>query len=248
MTLPASGPLSIADIAGEFGGSLPHYLSEYYGAANSIPTSGPLDISDFYGAEQLGPVTYVGANSQRSNTVGIPAHQSGDLIVVIAANSTSDVIPSLPSGWTSLATLTSFYGKAARVGYRFAPSSSTTSGTWTNGTNLGCVVYRNVVSVGNVTTDAWSGVSTTQANWPSHTPTDSPGFLLAVGGAFDSSTLSSSPMSSFTNRLHYSDSVPNSTVVVGHDTNGDVASFGGQSDVSTQNGVWLTVILELSQS
>ena len=49
MTLPSSGPLSIGDIAGEFGGAAPHSLSEYYGAAYGIPASGPLAISNFYG-------------------------------------------------------------------------------------------------------------------------------------------------------------------------------------------------------
>ena len=59
MALPGSGQLSINDIVGEFGGSAPHSLSEYYrggslvpdSAANSsVPTSGQIKITDFYGA------------------------------------------------------------------------------------------------------------------------------------------------------------------------------------------------------
>jgi hypothetical protein len=50
MALPTSGPLSLNDIAGEFGGSVPHSLSEYYGVASGIPTSGTISIDDFYGA------------------------------------------------------------------------------------------------------------------------------------------------------------------------------------------------------
>lgn len=49
MTLPASGPLSLAQIAGEFGGAVPHALSEYYSAAAGIPASGPISIGQFYG-------------------------------------------------------------------------------------------------------------------------------------------------------------------------------------------------------
>ena len=49
MPLQSSGPLSIDDIAVEFGGVAPHGLTEYYGAAAGVPASGPLDISDFYG-------------------------------------------------------------------------------------------------------------------------------------------------------------------------------------------------------
>jgi len=49
MALPSSGALSIGDIAGEFGGAVPHALSEYYGAAAGVPASGTIAISDFYG-------------------------------------------------------------------------------------------------------------------------------------------------------------------------------------------------------
>ena len=47
MALPGSGALSINDIAGEFGGSAPHSLSEYYSAASGVPGSGAISISDF---------------------------------------------------------------------------------------------------------------------------------------------------------------------------------------------------------
>lgn len=50
MALPASGQLSLQDIATEFGGTTPHAISEYYSAAAGIPASGEITISDFYGA------------------------------------------------------------------------------------------------------------------------------------------------------------------------------------------------------
>jgi len=56
MTLPASGPLSLADIQTEFGGSNPISMNEYYrgGAfvtANNtgVPTSGVISVNNFYG-------------------------------------------------------------------------------------------------------------------------------------------------------------------------------------------------------
>lgn len=49
MTLQSSGAISLANIAGEFGGSTPHSLSEYYSAASGIPSSGTISISQFYG-------------------------------------------------------------------------------------------------------------------------------------------------------------------------------------------------------
>jgi hypothetical protein len=68
MALPSSGPLSIGDIAGEFGGSAPHSLSEYYGAAAGVPTSGAIRVAaDFYGKSNA---QYVAATGGTITTVG----------------------------------------------------------------------------------------------------------------------------------------------------------------------------------
>lgn len=54
MALQSSGAISLLDIATEFGGSTPHSLSEYYGAASGVPTSGnPISLDDFYGTSDL---------------------------------------------------------------------------------------------------------------------------------------------------------------------------------------------------
>jgi len=58
MALPSSGSLSLSQIQGEWGGSNPISLSEYYrgslpnGRTNygTIPSSGAIDIGDFYGS------------------------------------------------------------------------------------------------------------------------------------------------------------------------------------------------------
>ena len=60
MPLPSSGPLSLNDIQGEFGGSNPISLSEYYaggsfvpagttGTYGAVPSSGAISIRNFYG-------------------------------------------------------------------------------------------------------------------------------------------------------------------------------------------------------
>ena len=64
MTLPSSGPLSLADIQTEFGGSNPILLSEYYaggayvpagttGTYGAVPSSGTISIQNFYGTSML---------------------------------------------------------------------------------------------------------------------------------------------------------------------------------------------------
>jgi hypothetical protein len=49
MALQSSGPISLNNVAGEFGGSTPHSLSEYYGVASGVPGSGTISLSNFYG-------------------------------------------------------------------------------------------------------------------------------------------------------------------------------------------------------
>lgn len=53
MTLPSSGTLYLSQIQSEFGGSNPAYLSEYYGAASGVPSSGTIYISHFYGKSNV---------------------------------------------------------------------------------------------------------------------------------------------------------------------------------------------------
>lgn len=48
MTLQASGAISLSEVEGEFGGSSPISMSEYYTRDDGIPTSGTISMSDFY--------------------------------------------------------------------------------------------------------------------------------------------------------------------------------------------------------
>ena len=57
MAIQSSGTISMTDIVAEFGGSVPHSLSEYYRNGGSVPanntnvpTSGTIYFSNFYGA------------------------------------------------------------------------------------------------------------------------------------------------------------------------------------------------------
>lgn len=58
MALQSSGPISLGDIQGEFGGSNPISISEYYGADTGVPASGTISLSDFYGTSAAVTVTF----------------------------------------------------------------------------------------------------------------------------------------------------------------------------------------------
>lgn len=70
MALPTSGPLSLNDIQGEFGGANPISLSEYYaggglvppgttGTYGAVPSSGEISIRNFYGTAATGPLSII---------------------------------------------------------------------------------------------------------------------------------------------------------------------------------------------
>ena len=65
MTLPSSGAISINSLVGEYGGSAPHSMSEYYRGGGlvanhsnngNVPTSGTISLSNFYGQNNTAPV------------------------------------------------------------------------------------------------------------------------------------------------------------------------------------------------
>lgn len=90
MALPASGAISLANIAAQFGGATPHSLSEYYrggayviagttgtpdGVRTLIPSSGAISLNDFHGAPSYpiltGVKTYNLATAPNSSS-GVP--------------------------------------------------------------------------------------------------------------------------------------------------------------------------------
>ena len=98
MALPTSGPLSLSDIQGEFGGSNPISLSEYYaggglvapgttGTYGAVPSSGEISIRNFYGTSSaFTPVTNTYNSGSGTETVPTGATQ----LVITAYGSGGD--------------------------------------------------------------------------------------------------------------------------------------------------------------
>ena len=79
MAIQGSGTISMTDIVDEFGGTVPHSLSEYYrnggavpGNNTSVPTSGTISMSNFYNAVNEIQIVISGntTNYQVSNAFG----------------------------------------------------------------------------------------------------------------------------------------------------------------------------------
>ena len=109
-----TGTASMLDIQNEFGGSAPISLSEYYGAASGVPTSGTISINDFRGKSGLltlsgqSTAQNYGAANGSLISVGLPLCQSGDLAIITFAATAGQsggypyISINLPSGWTGV--------------------------------------------------------------------------------------------------------------------------------------------------
>lgn len=135
MTLPTSGPLSLADIQTEFGGSNPISLSEYYaggglvpsgttGTYGAVPSSGTISIRNFYGTSA---VVYRLDSDIYLDTALSPT----DARVVFSINSNGTV---LATGDTA-GTLASYNWITPTTGSTtYYVRATLTSGTFTSGT------------------------------------------------------------------------------------------------------------------
>ena len=82
-----------------------------------------------------------GNGSANADSVSIPSHAAGDLIVIHSMNHASATVPTKPSGWVTSYTA-SVAGGSVLISYKHAQSNAETSGTWTNADHLFVTVWR----------------------------------------------------------------------------------------------------------
>lgn len=158
MVLPTTGPLSFTAIVGEFGGTVPHSLSEYYNKATGIPVSGTISFSDFRGKSNnpLPPTWSTG-----TNLASQPINQSFSRNLLATSDSPiiSYAITSSTEGFGTLSglltdksvNLTGIRSTMGTVSWTitatdtenqstprtFSMTFTSTAPTWNTGTNLG---------------------------------------------------------------------------------------------------------------
>lgn len=170
-------------------------------------------------------ISFVSAASAEANTVALPAHTAGDLIIVFLFNNNSTTIPGTPTGgWTALVTTNfSAGGQAYRIVYKFATSSSETLGTSTNATTVSATVYRGV----NASSPFGAGVSANTSaqsyiTYPTLTAiTSTTSWVVLLAGCSASGAAVLTTPASTTNRTTTVGGTSTATV---NDTNGPVGA------------------------
>ena len=187
-------------------------------------------------------VSYVGAQGAAATTVTIPAHQVGDLILIFAYRDGSNTVPTAPTAGGTIPTWTQIGSSggntnSSRFHYAVATATNTTSGTWTNATELICLVYRGA-SIG--ASAGGSGAATTSIAYPALTlqRTDNSSWVVGVAGHRTATNVEVAP-TGMTNRAS------SGTEAAGHDTNGTVTSWSQQTVTVNASSAFRSWTVEL---
>lgn len=186
------------------------------------------------------------AVSANANTATLTSTAANDCILVFAYNNASTTIPSLPANYTSLST-NSATGNACRIGYRVSPGAETNCGTWTNATNVACMVYTGcnlVTPFLNTTTGAGNGATLTYTGF---TMSDTSGrdVIAGFGGAKAATAGMGGILTGGPPTLAVR---TNQTIINGVDSAGGVTSFTSNTLSVTGSGRWLTMTVEISNA
>jgi hypothetical protein len=216
--------------------------------ANGIAT--PAGFTETSGAG-LATVARDGSCSAAAASCTFNATSPGDLKIVFAYRSASTTAPSLPSGWTSIATFATATGgttAAVTVGCEVSSSSGDTgSGTWTNangvvgvsysGTNVGTTANCNQTGIGQLALN--SAKTSATADFPTLNPMMYGSGSWAVGFTGNSAGGVCTP--SGMSAVATAGSGP---AILVSDTNAPTSSWPDQTCPVT-SGTWIDYVLEV---
>lgn len=180
-------------------------------------------------------ISRIGASAIAATTITLPGtYDNGDVAIIFAFSGTA-VAPTIPAGWTTLASGVTGATTGLAIGWKMLQSASDTSGTWTTASALACHVYRGTATNNTplqglgTTLNGASGTNVTYSVTGDNLRKNA--WLIAFAGKFaTTSTLETPP----TGMVNISNVVAASVEIAGHDTNGAYA---------TQTGTWPSTVV-----
>lgn len=193
-------------------------------------------------------ITHVGSAQSSTTTVALPAHQTGDLIVIVASRYGTTSAASLPAGYTQIFSDTGGSGGTGcsqLVGYKFATSSGETSGTWTNANALVASVYRNVAKFAVSAAPNWGSTSSSLFYAAQTMQNTTSSWLFAAATiASASSTIETPP----TGLVLRQDVVTGSGETVVLDSNQPIPTWSQPTVALGVTASWCSFVMELTAS
>ena len=188
--------------------------------------------------------SFVAVASAESNTLAMPSHQAGDLLLLFVFRNTSSTAITAPSGWFPVGTRTA-NSKASGVYGKVASSGVETSGTWTNAEFIACAVYRdnlNYLLPGE--NSSGGGAATTTIAYNALTTSMRGTHYVAgfVAGSVNNSDINTAPTGMMTRGSLAGASVAEIAV---HDTNGNVSSWATTNYTASVSQTFHSYVVEL---
>lgn len=180
-------------------------------------------------------ISFVGAASAAADSVTLPTHQAGDLLIVATANISSQINP--PAGWNRLHVryASDGGGRSLTVAYKIATTASEVSGTWSNALSIICVAYRdsdNYITLGGMRFTGLSQTLGTTLSWPALPANGDTAGIITPNQwvvAFAMTNVNTTNIevapSGYTNRASQAGST--NSKLTAHDTNAAVAAASG---------------------
>lgn len=200
----------------------------------------------FAGAANAAPLTYV-ASAKGVNTVTLPSHQAGDILIAWATRNNSSQAVTVPAGWTTLSSLGS-NSLAHALAWKLAATNNETVGNFALATSLTVSVYRpgTGYTVEPGARDYWNAKNTVQATYKALAlqKTDGSSWVLGFFGhrSPDIGNLATAPVGMI-NRNTNQDAQDSAAT---HDTGTGVTSWSQRSVTHTGSiNTSRTVVLEL---
>ena len=177
------------------------------------------------------------AVSANAASATLSSTAAGDLIVVFAY-STSTTIPSIPAGYTSL-TATAGTQQACTCGWKVSAGGETSTGSWTNATNVVAMVYSGASAVGAIGA-LQSGSSTAIASaGPTYQDSSGASWGVFLAGAKSNTAAWQSSFSAYGVRT-------SQTTIAGYDTGGGfTGSPTGGSVAISPTSRWFCISIEI---
>jgi hypothetical protein len=186
-------------------------------------------------------ISYVGGQVG-VNTLTIPTHQVGDLIIAFAYRDGNNTAPTVPNGWTLIGTASGGNSNSSVACYKIAQSTSETFGTFTNATSVLCHVYRGAKDVGGQNSN---GAQSTTVNYPAVTMqvTDGSSWVVGFAGHRSVNTNLQNPPTGMVLRTPVLDATDEAA---GFDTDGGVTQWNSTNvSIGGTSSGWRSRTIEL---
>ncbi|OKH70831.1 hypothetical protein EB72_24870 [Mycobacterium sp. SWH-M1] len=193
-------------------------------------------------------ISRVSGNAAAADTVAMPTHQAGDLLLLLAYRGGTTSLPGSVAGWTSLDADSSGQN-AWRIVYKFAASSGETTGTWSNASAVMVVVYRAdgtwQTPTLSVNGNAFAASTMTWNDLNAPTGVDTLWYVRLAGHRTATNMQANTPTG-------WTSTTGMASLVRAMDTNGSVVgvhsqNIGGNSQSTNSSSSWRTATVALSE-